>query len=1214
MTVIKNTLESLLAEILRREKNSLEIISRLEEVFSSTNESVVLEYTLEDGSTETKEVESHGYMMQEFKRINASIESITGLDGLSSANIKLPDGSIKTIITSEVAVEPKPILSVGKPLYFHKRNNKPADMLLDPYPYMKFDLTGKVNSDTNQIMVKKVLLRLDTTQDIDVFNTEINGISLTYDDLITKLNDNGITSKEFDTVVPLPPKAPKFSGTFNVLNTFKRDVTTLVDQKEFTEKRIVYKLNSILYKDLENEESDVALKIGDELLVNDAKFRDTKYKIDTIDVSNNEITLKKIQGFRNITVGVNKLAINPSFINSFEIEVGININEYMVVFFKPLNPNLNVISTDWGEGIGLLTSELIDFDDKLVNTPFTEFYDNFVDDSGKNLSALTNENFIPLQDAIEPDAPVLNVNDFKVVKINTHREDTQSTEAIRKKFSEKNKTKKDIEKLDTSIEKQKTLIAVGDFKNDKERRNAQTTLDDLFTERGTKTTQLSTLVDDLVAKTKDVTKFTPKYRVRGFVEIPQPKYQDEEKKTGMQEVVQFQYQYRYLRKDNSSTEADSFKFTQRSPVPTTLTSAETSVDASNPVTTEEKKATFSRWNQISTVKKIKTIKEEEKIVPTSEDSNNVVKVKTVANAEENTNDPEVVNFNQLDIPISTNENVEIRVRAISEAGYPNKYSNWSDSIIVEFPEELASSEEFISSEAQEEQIKTKFLKELNAIGINEHLSNSIEIGGDIFDHSASRIATSFKTPENKPIDVNQVLIDQKAEIDALKAIISAEIAEMAVAITDEAGNELAKVSNNDTVNLFAGFYKDLVATEPVPKGEIVTKLYFIELSNVSDVLLELLSYSPGVVDDPLYVNDPTDPQYTQFPQNGNPYEGFLINKEEYTNYRKYWRVPISLRSITTNQAFNDHHDLHKTDFPFIQLPAFQSGQVKGQLLYSRERDISLNNKLYDGLNDAPSAQVHVPTQVGGSPETFVWNETATLTTPNGGGNATEFCVHVDHPDLDVSSDLMANFSGLFGASTKVPVSTIETTGDVNYPFFMHSKYFELKSSDPDGKLQLDYIYYSPIVAPNVGATVANFPKKIGFTKNDKYLIGKNTCGSYLFLAPQVHDSVHTGSQIYNVGKTVKKGDENVLRIPFIYQARMTDYHGTGSTGNGILGGFGSPAGLSNLSYSKKMGIDIQIKDQALFSFDIQVEMQFKARSISDVAARGGGFSQEFINP
>ena len=368
----------------------------------------------------------------------------------------------------------------------------------------------------------------------------------------------------------------------------------------------------------------------------------------------------------------------------------------------------------------------------------------------------------------------------------------------------------------------------------------------------------------------------------------------------------------------------------------------------------------------------------------------------------------------------------------------------------------------------------------------------------------------------------------------------------------------------------------------------------------------MLSYAPGIQTEALPIGDtiPVDPEFI------TPYEGFLINKNEYDNFRKYWRVPMSLRSITSNEEFKVHHSEHQDDTPFIQLPAFQSGQVKGQFLYSRKRDITLNNKLYN-RTDVPADQVFLPDQPGSitTPETFIWKETETTTTPEGSGESTDFCVHIDHPDLELGSDLMINFANLFDAVTKVPDKTIDG-GEVNYPFFMHSKFFNLQSTDQDGQLQLDYIYYDPNTAGS--ADVGDFPKKMGFTKNDKYLIGKNTCGSYLFLAPATHESIHTNSSIFNVGKQVKKGDENVLRIPFIFQFRMTDYFGDGSGGNGILGGFNSPENLSNLSYSKKIGIDIQIKDQALFSFDIKVEGQFKARSVSDVNRRGGGFAKKYI--
>jgi hypothetical protein len=1171
----KNSLEDILAEILRREKNSLEILAGLQEIYSSKNDKIIIEYTTDnDGTIESKEIQSHGFLMQEINRINDSIKGITGLDTLTSANIKLPDGSIKKIITSEVPIEPKEMKNIGKPLFFHKKNNKIADKLLDPLPTVKFDLTDKLNTDVVEVLVKKILVNADTTQAIDLFNTEMNGINLPYETITSKLNAAGITWDEYDERFRFSERKPKYSGTFNVQNIFKRDVV-LVTDIETTTKKLVYKLDTLLYKDIENNSSDIVLKKGDEIIVN-GDTRDTIYRIETVDTSNNEITVKRVQGYRSITVGVEKLIINPSFINKFELEVTININEYLICFFKPLNPNMGTVNLNWGDGIGMYTNDLLDYDNKAVDTKFINYYENYIDDSGKNLKSLTNEGFIPLSEAITPSTPELNVSDFVVTQINAHREDVKSTEDLRKKFSEKNKTKKDIEKLDASIEKQKTLIAVSDFKNDNERKNANKTLNNLMDERSGKVEQYNTLVDDLISRAKDIGDFKPKYKVRGFWNIPDPQYLDSTNKTGKQEIVQFITQYRYLRKDNTSTESDSFEFTKKTNIPqVSLTDTIQTVE-------EKQKATFSKWNQVESPRRKKFITKQESVIPTSDNTDAIVTIKTVSNEVENANDPDQVNINQLDISINPNENVEIRVRAVSEAGFPNSQSEWSESIIVTFPDELVNNVDAIGTDAQEEQARAKFLQELNAIGLTEHLSNSVEIGGDKFDHSAVRIATTFKTPENKPIDVNQKLIEQQAEIDALKALISAETAKMSVSITNSVGTEIGKITNNNTINIFAGYYNELTSGAAVPKGEIVSQLYYIDISNISDVVLELISYVSGLSSEPL----PTSPTY----------DGYIINKDEYNSYRQYWKAPLSLRAITSDSSgfFDD-----KSTNPFIEIPTFQSGQSKGQLLYSRSRDISLNNKLYT-LPSTIQEEVFRPTQSGGVPQTFIWDESATIATPNGNGNGTEFCVHVDHPDLDVNSEFMANFGILYDPITKLPPSSTNLSiTETYYPQFTHSKYFNLQTTDIDGQLQLERKEYT---LTSGTATENNFSRKFGFSKNDKYLIGSQTCGSYLYLAPSTHADLHTGSIIFNSGKQINKGSNNNIRIPFIYEFRMTDYFGAGSTGTGVLGGLGSPP-LRNLSYTKKIGIDIQIKNQDLFSFDIKVEAQYKLKSVADAAAR-----------
>ena len=56
---------------------------------------------------------------------------------------------------------------------------------------------------------------------------------------------------------------------------------------------------------------------------------------------------------------------------------------------------------------------------------------------------------------------------------------------------------------------------------------------------------------------------------------------------------------------------------------------------------------------------------------------------------------------------------------------------------------------------------------------------------------------------------------------------------------------------------------------------------------------------------------------------------------------------------------------------------------------------------------------------------------------------------------------------------------------------------------------------------------------------------------------------------------------------------MTDYYGVGSSGSGRLGGLSTKL-YTNLTYSKKIGIDLIDAASNRFSFDIQVTARYKA--------------------
>ena len=108
-----------------------------------------------------------------------------------------------------------------------------------------------------------------------------------------------------------------------------------------------------------------------------------------------------------------------------------------------------------------------------------------------------------------------------------------------------------------------------------------------------------------------------------------------------------------------------------------------------------------------------------------------------------------------------------------------------------------------------------------------------------------------------------------------------------------------------------------------------------------------------------------------------------------------------------------------------------------------------------------------------------------------------------------------------------------------------------------------------------------------------------TCGSYLFLSPSSYIDVLVDGTDYRSIREVEFGEANQIVIPIVYQFRMTDFYGVGTNGTGRIGGLTPQP--KNLVYTKKIGIDIQVKDESVFSFDVQITSKYKVDSPSQTA-------------
>jgi hypothetical protein len=211
-------------------------------------------------------------------------------------------------------------------------------------------------------------------------------------------------------------------------------------------------------------------------------------------------------------------------------------------------------------------------------------------------------------------------------------------------------------------------------------------------------------------------------------------------------------------------------------------------------------------------------------------------------------------------------------------------------------------------------------------------------------------------------------------------------------------------------------------------------------------------------------------------------------------------------------------------------------------------------------------------------------------------------VHSDHPyvaNLDAFKSAYQSITGQSSTGSYIAEGT---------QIFRQSKLSNLSSDTFLGKKQNMYIYDASASKPTlmkdytndittVSSIVFDRTLKCSFEENDKYLLGKNSCGSYLFIAANSHESIIVDGKSSVSTKKIEFGGDNALLVPIVYQFRMTDYWGTDNQGLGNIGGIKNGS-ITNLSYAKRIGIDIYDNNENIFAFDIEVFAKYKADGLT----------------
>lgn len=1174
----KHTLSDVLARLTIDIANMNSFLFSLENMLESKSENINITQTQEDGTTYTISVPSFGYLKGKIEDINTKFETLLSANS-DVIGIKSADGQVRKfelVKTSQLLADLENVSNsaLTLPTEFRVRNNWFFESFLNPLLYVNIDIAGLLTSDIDQFSVKRVIINSVNNDDSEAYFDDNykgrNDISL--NDLIQDLDDNAIDYFIDDNTVDIGVAVNRFQGTFDVLRILEEEgLQTLTGGSQVSVVRRRYKLNSLTYSDILSDVDNTKILAEGDVLIT---ANDSEYVVRSVNKTDTEVVLERIFGIDPITIGANELRLKPEPYREPELQVNVGFNERQIIFIRPISKAKNFTIDSFSNGFAIYTNDLtIPLEDDSVST-LASYYNNFVSDFGLILLNLAKERKLPAIIAETPSAPVINTSDFQVIQIDQHIQDDINVSNLKGSLKEKVEVQKNIQELNKKIDDVKSKINTK-AKTQNEVRRLERTLTELQTERSEKTTNLSTLTNNITLQLSTTPQFITarKYAVRGFWQIPDPK----SSRYGNQHVAQFKYRYRYLSQTGTQPKSQQQTFTEANGT--------------------KRSATFSPWIEKLTKPRVKELNPETGLYEWSI---------------ENVSDSDAVNTNQLEIPIRKGEIVEIQVKSLSEAGWPDNAveSEWSTSVQVAFPENISSEEEstIIAQQTFAEKSKLDFEQGLIARGLDTHLANQFTTGERFFAHKAQDISSGFFTTEGNVIDLFEQLSTIKATLNSIQQAIQVDAGVIKISIIDPNGSSV-EVSNGDTISLFAGYYRDQIkdttgGATVFNEGRIITQQYTLSIENTSATKLELISLLQGGIDELCIESDPA-----AYPD------------ADYHRNRRYDVVPFAVNRNETPEIGD-----------FKQIPSAQSGQVESQFIHTRIRNYGLSEELYapsnpttgysallDSLYDYQGktiASIEVPTNWGHylpydpqyagtfSTNAKVWNGQNTTSVPQGNGYLSEFCISKDHPNLPslgVSFNIGSgtNLEDTFRPEfTSTNPTVVDSDAAQQILPFSHAIHFATSFSDKTNEFGVPYYKQASRITPvtptdNSTRDDSHYPIKLGFVENDEFLIGKYTCGAYLYAYPLTYESVSVeGNFPARATKEVSTGVENSLNIPILFQYRCSDKLG-------YIGGFRTGTTLTNIKYQKKIGIDIFIKDQNPFSFDLEVAAQYTKETSLD---------------
>jgi hypothetical protein len=817
---IQSSYASVAEQVVIFNNNVVDLLSKINTLVTTSESSVSVNITDTTGVIRQFNLPSFGFLKSEIDRLNNNVNSIYSIND-AGALIQPSNGTkFRKIITVDLNREPNDLGTLANFTNFKTKKNWFFDSLLNPQLFIELDLTNQVENNVRKVLCRRYIPEFakDVSGSftplgqsaVNSFNNLFRGKNdFTLDDFlqwhrstpgVLSPNNPNYDEQMFD----FEPNRLEFDGTFTVIRI----------EEDTINRKLFYHINSLNYvRNLvtggETIQQNTQLKVGDELIIN-VPITSTRYKIIEISTtaSNPRIRVERIEGNEPIPVGVQTLKIYSPVIYDKKVLVSVGYNERNTLFVKALNMDNYILSKNWSSGVGFWTNDLRDIDSGLS---MEQFYTDSVLDYGQVLTDLVSKK-TPDVLAATPNIVNLLADNFKVVQINRHLTDTPDSNNLKIKHNQQKNLKSEIQQLSDAIQQKNKQLKIQRFTSDAERKQFSNELNSLNNQKESKNKLLSSVTSEILSLSNTIdTRVEPIFRIRGFWSLPQPVIT---KGTKPQEVVQFRVQYKYLSKDG-----------RESPIETTVLA-----DSVTSNTT----GSLSNWIEYKTDVRKRVL----------DNSTGVYNWQS-----EDLSNPDTPNINQLDIPIRSGEQVLVRIKSISEVGWPESplESDWSNELVIDFPDSLSTifnESSSIITEATKEDMRIAVENDLAAKGLDDHLSEQITVNNVTYYHTANKILSGFRDENGTAIDLYQYILALETRIKSLEEQVRKVKGELEIIVYRN--NELFTVTNGSelTFTVECEDYLDQYSATGVPTGRVYQNNIYV----IKDFLVKFRNKS---VDSPL---------------------------------------------------------------------------------------------------------------------------------------------------------------------------------------------------------------------------------------------------------------------------------------------------------------------------------------------------------------------------